>query len=131
VSPLAALMAREVAEVAREAQALAEPALRRASLAVVAALLATAGAGFLLSAAYLGLARHLGPEGAGLILGAALLACGAVLYLYARGKRPGQVPAAARPDRPPAAPAEGELAPLAAFAAAFVLARQLRRRRAR
>jgi hypothetical protein len=123
VSPLAALMAREIAEVAREARALSAPALRRASLAVVAVLLAAAGAGFLLSAAHLGLARHLGPEGAGLILGAALLACGAVLFLYARGKHPGQAPAAPS--------AEGELAPLAAFVAAFVLARQLRGRRAR
>lgn len=131
MSPFAPLMAREIAEAARKAQALAEPALRRASLALVAALLAAAGAGFLLSAAYLGLARHLGPEGAGLALGAALLACGAVLFLHARRKRPGQVPAAARPERPPTPPAEGELAPLAAFVAAFVLARQLRRRQTR
>lgn len=128
MSRFAPLMVREIADAAREARALAEPALWRASLALVAALLAAAGAGFLLSAAYLGLARQLGPEGAGLILGAALLACGAILFLYARRRRPGQVPAAARPERPPAPPAEGELAQLAAFVAAFVLARQLRRR---
>lgn len=124
-------MAREIAEVAREARTLAEPALRRASLALVAALLAAAGAGFLLSAVFLTLARHLGPVGAGLFLGVALLACAAVLFLHARRKRPGQEPAAALPDQSPTPPAEGELAQLAAFVAAFVLARQLRRRQTR
>lgn len=126
-------MAQAIAEGARDARALGSSVLRRASLALVAALLAAAGAGFLLSTAYLALARQLGPEGAGLILGAALLAVAAVLFLYARRKRPGRKPAAARaePAPTPAAPlGEVELAPLAAFVAAFVLARQLRRRQA-
>ncbi|RDD61197.1 hypothetical protein [Ferruginivarius sediminum] len=39
-----------------------------------------------------------------------------------------KVSAAARPEPAPASIAEGELAALAAFVAAFVLARQLRRR---
>jgi hypothetical protein len=67
VSPFAALMAREIAEAAKEARALGKPALQRAAVALVVALIAAAGAGFLLSAAHVMLARSLGPEGAGLI----------------------------------------------------------------
>ncbi len=127
-------MAHAIAEGAREARALGSSVLRRASLALVAALLAAAGVGFLLAAAYLGLARHLGPEGAGVTLGAALLACAAGLFLYARRKRPGREPVAVHPEATvaplPNPVPEGELAPLATFVAAFVLARQLRRRQA-
>lgn len=129
MSPLSALMAREIAEVAREARALARPDLRRAAITLVAALLAAVGAGFLLSAAYMMLARSVGPEGAGLILGTALLACGAAIFLSARSRPLGQMPAAASPEPLAATPGAGDLAPLAAFVAAFVLARQLRRRR--
>jgi hypothetical protein len=121
-------MARGIAEVAREARALAEPDLRLAAVTLVAALIAAAGAGFLLSAAHMMLARSLGPEGAGLILGVALLTCAAAVFLCARRRRAGPEPAAASPEPPAATPGAGELAPLAAFVAAFVLARQLRRR---
>lgn len=123
-------MAHAIAEGAREARALGSSVLRRASLALVAALLAATGVGFLLWAGYLRLARYLGPEDAKLVLGAALLTCAAALFLYARRKRPARKPAArAEPAPAPAAPlGEVELAPLAAFVAAFVLARQLRRR---
>jgi hypothetical protein len=58
-------MTREIAEVAREASALAEPDLRRAAIAHVAALIAATGASLLLSAAHVMLARSLGQEAAG------------------------------------------------------------------
>ncbi len=132
-------MADTIAEGVSEARALASSVVRRASLALVAALLAATGVSFLLWAGYLRLVRHLGPEDAKLVFGAALLTCAAVLFLVARRKRRARKPAAARtpattraePAPAPAAPpGEVELAPLAAFVVAFVVARQLRRRQA-
>jgi hypothetical protein len=59
-------MTREIAEVAREASALAEPDLRRAAIAHVAALIAATGGQFAaFGGAHVMLARSLGQEAAG------------------------------------------------------------------
>lgn len=128
MNSLATLMARELVEVARETYSLARPAFWRASGAVAAVLLAVTGLGFLLAAAHVALTRSLGVEAAGLILGSALLASAGALYLIALWWRPVHQPVA--PSKNPAAAALGtdDLAPLAAFTAAFVLARQLSRK---
>lgn len=131
MSPFAPLVARKIAQVTQQARALGNSALQRAAFVLAAALLAVAGAGFLLSAAHVVLARSLGPEGAGLILGVALLTCAAACFFYGRRRRAGEKPAMARLEPPAAASDVGELAPVAApvaaFVAAYVLARQLRR----
>lgn len=132
MSSLAALMAREVVEVAREAHLLAGPAFRRAFAAGATVLLAVVGVGFLLAASHSALASGLGAETAGVILGIALLACAGALHLFARSRRPAPPPPAPpTPDPPAAAISGGDLGPLAAFVTAYVLARQLSRRSGR
>lgn len=131
MSRVAPWIKREAAEVLRTIRALARAALHRASLSLLAVLIAFAGAGFLLSTCYLILMRHLGDEYAGLILGTALLVCAAFVFVYARWKHPRHEPANVSPDQLAGSAAENELAPMSAFVAAFVLARQLRRRQTR
>jgi hypothetical protein len=98
----------------------ARQALTRIALGLGAAVLALAGLGFLLAAAWMMLARALGPGAAGLILGVLLLLLSGACFLALRARRP------LRRDlpSPPDAPLEAGPAAMAAFVAAFVLARR-------
>jgi hypothetical protein len=107
----------------------ARTALRRAVLIGAALLIAIMGAGFLILAAYLGLRFLLGPGLAALVLGVALLAVSAGLFLTVRAKVQiaGPQPLADPPQRQPitAPPASEDAATLAVFTMAFLLGRRL------
>jgi hypothetical protein len=94
-----------------------------------ALLIAIMGAGFLILAAYLGLRFLLGPGLAALVLGAALLAVSAGMFLTVRAKVQiaGPQPLADPPQRQPitAPPASEDAATLAVFTIAFLLGRRL------
>jgi hypothetical protein len=65
MSRVSALVAREIAGVAREAHVLARPMLRHVRAVVGTVLMAATGAGFLLATAYSALSRTVGAEGPG------------------------------------------------------------------
>jgi hypothetical protein len=89
------------------------------ALGLAAAVLALAGLGFLVAAAWIMLAAALGPVAAGLILGFGLLFLSMGCLLTLRRPRPGQ---GARPE---AVGSAADPMLTAAFLAAFLLARRL------
>lgn len=129
-----AALRREVARSAAAVRVACHMALTKAGLVLAAGVAALAGSGFLLAAAYGALGRALGYPSAGLIMGTALLAVAAGLCFAARRIGPRPQPAAeveadvtisltAPLTAAPSVPVD--LAPMAAFTAAFVLARRI------
>ena len=125
-----AALRQEVARSTAAVRAACRVALTKAGLGLAAGLAALAGSGFLLAAAYGALGRALGYSSAGLILGAVLVAVAAGLGFAARTLGPRRQPAAAIEaalalPRTAAPSAPVDLAPMAVFTAAFVLARRI------
>jgi hypothetical protein len=117
-------------EAARDAGVLA---ITEFALVGSAALSALAGAGFLLAAAYGVLQRVMEPQAAALVMGCSLLLVAGLFLLLAQWRlkaaraRPAQEESAGHQAGHPIGP--GDLAPMAAFLAAFVVARQAMRRK--
>jgi len=119
--------------------------LWRGVLFLAATVAGAVGCGFVIFAAYAALRPHLGPELAALVTGLTLLALAALLVWLARtdsgradlARADGPRAAINQPDIRPVNPVPPEPAPpkpadpamMAVFTAAFVLGRQLARRR--
>lgn len=111
-----------------DARRAAKDAAVRLAVAAVGALLGLAGIGFLVATAYQALVRAIGPAPAGLTVGLTLILLSAICLWVAQRPRTAQ-PAPPMPppipdETPPPAGQSADLAPMAAFVAAFVLARQ-------
>lgn len=108
-----------------DARRAAKDAAVRLAVAAVGALLGLAGIGFLVATAYQALVRAIGPAPAGLTVGLTLILLSAICLWVAQRPRTAQPATPPIPDEtPPPAGQPADLAPMAAFVAAFVLARQ-------
>ncbi len=125
-----ALLRQAISQSRQSVRAACRPTVIRVGLLLAAVLAALTGFGFLLAAIYGALAQAWGAPMAGLILAAGLVLLAAALVLAARLVKTGRMseaPIAVNLVAETAVPPARDLATMAVFTAAFVLARRFPR----